>query len=57
MDPLLSESSEEVRDFRQRKNQYICPPEALIYILLSSLTRTKQNKSTEGCSKIQSPKT
>ena len=28
---LLSESSEEIQDFLQRKNKYICPQEALTY--------------------------
>ena len=28
---LLSESSEEIQDFLQRKNKYICPQEALRY--------------------------
>ena len=29
---LLSESSEEIQDFLQRKNKYICPQEALTYV-------------------------
>ena len=29
---LLSESSEEIQDFLQRNNKYICPQEALTYV-------------------------
>ena len=29
---LLSESSEEIQDFLQRKNKNICPKEALTYV-------------------------
>ena len=38
---LLSESSEEIQDFLQRKNKYICPQEALTYVMLSFLNRKK----------------
>ena len=40
IDPLLSESSEEIRKFRQSKKQIHSPPEALTR-LLSSLNRKK----------------
>ena len=40
IDPLLSESSEEIRNFLQRKKQINSPPEALTR-LLSSLNRKK----------------